>query len=232
MRRAWDATSAAERTAALTSAVTGLSLTTAEQTTERTQAQTQLNASTGDLWSTAVWAVGEICDRVASAGATAIAATGRATDLSTECTTLSPFYAARQSRISSSTHVEIVQNSGQPSSSTSWVCDPSNPHLTALHTSTRSAYTSNQMDNVAKLYLQVAATEGRYPNITTHFLVDSSMRGHCDPRCFDLGDLYARIAALVGHPTTTNYGLVPSYGTTFGTNNIWWLNSVCGGSHP
>ncbi|HSI75141.1 MAG TPA: hypothetical protein VK957_04585 [Lunatimonas sp.] len=113
-------------------------------------------------------------------------------------------------------NIEIVQDRGGD-------CRPNGPPL--------PAYTASQYSNVALLYLQATLQAGRFPRITTHFLVDKTAGSHCDPRCFNLTELYSGISSLLGISATTNFGIVPQYGT--GTSdNLWWSDTVCGGAHP
>ena len=59
------------------------------------------------------------------------------------------------------------------------------------------AYTTAQYNNVQTLYLRAALEAGRFPEITTHFWVDRTFSGaHCDPRCFDLGNLSMMRASI------------------------------------
>lgn len=96
----------------------------------------------------------------------------------------------------------------------------------------RPAYSATQYEAVVNLYLRAALQAGRWPEITTHFLVDKGfIDGHKDPRCFDLGELYRLIRVAMSHPPQTTYGILPVYGTGKAAN-IWWTQSLCGGPPP
>ena len=108
-------------------------------------------------------------------------------------------------------------------------CDPANPDIEPMP---KPPYSENQYTNIAGLYLRAARIAGRFPSITTHFAMDAFVQGHCDPRCFDIKNLNGKISATIGHPAGCTYGLIPSYGTKAGTNNLWWHDKICGGSPP
>jgi hypothetical protein len=93
------------------------------------------------------------------------------------------------------------------------------------------AYTSDQYDSIVRVYLRAALQAGRWPEITTHFLVDRNIGDHVDPRCFNLGELYRWIQVAMAHAPMSTYGIVPSYGTG-PANNVWWRPSICGGPPP
>jgi hypothetical protein len=122
-----------------------------------------------------------------------------------------------------------VQKGAKTSKGNQNTCDPNNPNIDPLDT---PPYTDRQYVNVINLYLRAALMAGRFPEIITHFAVDAFAGGHCDPRCFNLGKLYELIAASMGHPKGASYGIQPSYGLKSGTNNVWWSDKICHGSHP
>ncbi len=82
------------------------------------------------------------------------------------------------------------------------------------------------------MYLRACRIAGMFPEITTHFAVDGFVEGHCDPRCFNLEQLYDTIAAAMGHGKGSTYGIKPSYGRVWKTHNVWWDDSICHGKHP
>ena len=221
-REVWQATKPSERQPALDRALAGLGLTEKEIKKEQKEAKSQLNASSGKIFTTASWAVGEICKNVASKGAPAMAASSKTeAQLTGACATLKPYYQARRSRVSSEVNIEIIQQAGSDCRTTGKILPLPKP-----------AYSEDQYKSLVKLYLRAALQAGRYPEITTHFWVDRDVRGHCDPRCFDLMHLYDLIAAALGHGKGSTYGLKPIYGTKWGSANIWWNDTACGGTHP
>jgi hypothetical protein len=127
--------------------------------------------------------------------------------------------------------VEIVQETGliSTTSGSQNACNPANPNLTPLP---NPPYTNDQYASLVLLYLRAARAAGRFPEVTTHFVVDAFIRGHCDPRCFDLQRFYNDVATALGHGQGSTYGPAPSYGTTWGTHNIWWNDRICNGPHP
>lgn len=220
LRQVWGATRNNERDAALIGATRGLGLTAQQATSERQRARTQLSAPAGMIFTTAHWTVQEICDRYASLG-TAVARTPAVeADLRTGCAALARYFTERTSRLSTSTNVELVQQPGSH-------CRASGRGLVPL-----PPYTATQYQQIVRLYLRAALEAGRFPEVTTHFWIDRSFRGHCDPRCFNLGLYYGQIASIMRHPTGARYGAPPNYGVRWGTHNVWWQNTVCGGAPP
>jgi hypothetical protein len=230
MRAVWRATSPAERTAAIARALSGLGLTAPEVATERTTITSRLGG-TGQIMTSGAWTVGEICRRVSQAGAAAVAATGQEAALTTACNALSAYFSTRAARVGTTVPVEVVQEPGLASttSGSQNACSPSNPNLVPLPV---PAYTDDQYRGAVLLYLRAARAAGRFPEVTTHFVVDAFARGHCDPRCFNLQRFYNEVAARLGHGMGSTYGPAPSYGTTWGTNNVWWNDRICGGPPP
>ena len=219
-RQVWKAADPSQHQPALDRALAGTGLTPSEIKAEQTGATTQLSASSGKIFTTAAWAVAEICSAARSLGAVAVAAKGKDVDLTTACATLKPYLDARKTRVESSTNVEIVEPENQLSCAHPEKTKPV-PHID---------YTADQYRSVTLLYLRVALAAQVFPEITTHFWVDRGLRGHCDPRCFKLGSLYDAIAAALGHGKGSTYGARPSYGKVWGTNNVWWYDPVCGGA--
>lgn len=232
MRQAWNAAASTEQDAALDAALAGTGLTANELSTEKADARAQLQPKSSDtITSTGIWATGELCARVTASGAAAVARKNKALALSTGCTGLALYFAARAQRTVSLVPVEINQESGlkNPASKNQNTCDPKSSNVKPLP---NPAYTASQYAALVNLYLQAALAAGRFPKITTHFVVDAFERGHCDPRCFDLTRLYHDIAVVMNHAAHSRYGDLPSYGTTWGTHNIWWDNTICGQGPP
>jgi hypothetical protein len=218
-RAVWKEVDTAKREAALDAVLAAQSSPKAEAAKERKTAISQLAAASGDVHSAAVWAVEDLCASVAGGGGAALAATpAQAPALETACTALSTLTLARADRIASTVNVELVAEAGSHGRTTGKLI-PLPP------------YTETQYDNVAQLYLRAAFEAKFFPEITTHFQVDKALKGHSDPRCFKLEYLYGKIAALMKHPKGTTYGFTPSYGTG-AAHNVWWNDTVCGGSHP
>jgi hypothetical protein len=185
------------------------------------------------MFTTASWAVREICARVDAAGVKAIAASpAKEKDLTDGCKELADYFRSRAARVGSAVTVEILQETGLKDPNLKGqqnACNPKNPNLKPLP---KPAYTDHQYQEIVLLYLRATLAAGRFPEITTHFMVDAFKQGHCDPRCFDLGRLYKMIATSLGHGQKSTYGIKPSYGTKWGTNNIWWDDTICGGGPP
>ncbi|MBZ5506423.1 MAG: DUF4157 domain-containing protein [Acidobacteriia bacterium] len=221
-RSVWGASKASEHQPALDRALDGLGLTPKEVTQEQSAAKKQLEAGSGDVRTTASWAVAEICAKVDSAGIQALAASPTSeAQLEGSCKKLAPLLAQRAARIGSMVNVEIVQERGSDCRTTG-----------KLQPLPKPAYSDDQFNALTKTYLRAALQAGQFPEITTHFWVDRTAGDHCDPRCFDLTHLYDSIAATLGHGKGSTYGIKPNYGTKQGTNNLWWLDPVCGGSPP
>lgn len=243
-RQAWNAATPAAQQAAMDGALAGKNLTPAEIAAEEkgaTQgkgkkakhvpgAAEQLDSgSTDKIMTTGGWSVGELCKKNDSAGSKSVAQPGSEKAMQGACDGLRAYFGQREVRTAYTASVEIVQEGVKSKKGNQNTCDPKNPNLKPLP---NPPYSDNQYASVAGLYLRAAHIAGRFPAITTHFVEDAFIQGHCDPRCFDLGRLYREIAALIGHPAGCTYGPVPSYGRTWGTNNIWWDDGVCHGKPP
>jgi hypothetical protein len=218
-RAVWKEVDTAKREAALDAVLTAQGSPKVEAAAERKTAITQLAAASGGVNSAAAWAVEDLCAGVVRSGAASLAASpAQVPALETACQNLSALTLTRSARLASMVNVEIVAAGGSDCRTTG--------KLTPL-----AAYTETQYVNVAQLCLHAAFEAKFFPEITTHFLLDKGVGDHCDPRCFKLGYLYEKIAALMKHPKGTTYGIVPNYGT--GTaHKLWWNDTVCGGSHP
>ena len=153
---------------------------------------------------TATGAVSQICEDVAAGGAAKVAVKGQEAALTTACATIKPVLDARKTRIADTTNVEIIASKGSD-------CDASSSATPF------GGYVPAAYDAVAKLYALAALEAGQFPEITTHYFLDSTTppgspgpvtksQNRCDPRCFDLDRLYAKIAAILNHPAGTTYG--------------------------
>lgn len=180
------------------------------------------------VMTTATGAVGKVCDVVAASGAAGVANTGMEKALGDACAKMKPVFDARKQRIPDTTNLEIIKEAGSDCSTSTrkGATTPLPPYDPAVY------------DGVAFVYLKAALEAGQFPEITTHYFLDATAtasQNRCDPRCFNLDLLYSKIAALLGHPVGTTYGVTPTYGTTWGTSTVWWHPPVCGavpGSAP
>jgi hypothetical protein len=217
-RAIWQNSSVTVQTASLAAAVRS-GLTPSEQAHETRTAQLELNATSGDVHTTAAWTATEICDIVRAKGAPAAASSPlAAVPLQAACIRLAPVIEARRERIGSTANIETAQDTG----STTRGRGPALPN---------PAYNESQYDDLVLLYLRAASQAYRWPQITTHLVVDRGVGDHIDPRCFDLMKLYRKIAALMGHPQNTVYGIMPVYGTSQ-TSTVWWDPVACGVPPP
>jgi hypothetical protein len=223
-RRVWRATGSKQREAALDGVLTaqGSDKVKVGSRTEaavlKGEAIAQLSADSGDVWSAAVWSVEDICK-----GGASMAAKGMQADLEAACNGLAEVNKHSIERIGSSTNVEIVQEEGSNGGT-----EPPKDKAGKSHYLT---YSDNQYQGVKRLYLRAALEVGRFPEITTHFLIDKKAGNHFDPRCFNLGHLYSLVSDALHHHKNSSYGIEPSYGPK-AADNVWWVDKVCGGSHP
>jgi hypothetical protein len=234
MQLIWSLTDPTQQDAAIAAYLALYSgLAAKDITAETTKAKNNLDSSktTPDgkgakVFTTAGGAVSQICDAVAAKGAKAIAVAGQDAALDAACKVMRPVFAARSTRVAESTNVEIIADKGTD-------CDASSA-ATAFTPYVPAAY-----DAVANLYLKAALEAGQFPEITSHYFLDSTTpagspgpvtksQNRCDPRCFDLDLLYSKIATLLGHAKGSTYGVPAIYGTTWGTSTIWWPQQVCG----
>jgi Domain of unknown function (DUF4157) len=239
-RQVWNATQPAARDAAFGRAVAGMGLTPDEIKSEKTGNNKKRDdadfnpgidavfaaGSTEKVTTSAAWTIEEICKATPLSG---VAVSGHERELTDGCAALSGYFAEHASRVSSIVPVEIVQPGVKSAKGNQNTCNPNNPNNVPLDD---PPYTADQYNSIALLYLRAARTAGQFPQTTTHFQLDAFVRGHCDPRCFDLGHLYELIAAKIGHSKGSTYGLVPSYGMKWGANNVWWDVKTCHGAHP
>jgi hypothetical protein len=242
-RTVWNATLPAKQDAAFDAAMAGTGLTADEIKEEKSgnnlkRSDANFNpgvtnalkaGSAENITTSSSWTVEEICKSIGGGDGKGIALAGQETVLLDTCKKLSAYFATRESRIASTVPVEIVQPGVKKGATNKNSCDPSNPDIVPLAT---PPYSADQYNNIVLLYLRAAITAGNFPEVTTHFAVDGFVEGHCDPRCFDLGHLYDLIAASLGHAKGSTYGIKPSYGRKWGTDNVWWDDTICHGSHP
>lgn len=257
IRRVWSATAASIRQAALKNVVAELNLNEpslanrasiwlnapSEQAFETLKARSSTNLDGGKT--TGLWTVAQICNGVLNDSENAArmaSSSGTAATLKNACQKLNPVLSENRKRVASSTHVEILQKRG----SECWVTNaqvraynqnvPDSLKIQAnrvvpLETLDRPAYTDEQYEQIARLYLQAALQAGQFPEITTHYWVDQGEFGrigtHCDPRGFDLMRLYRQISLALGHPQKTRYGIEPQYGIhPEKGDNVWWTEAV------
>lgn len=231
----WSVTKEEEKAPAMDRALAGAGLTDKELKSIKAGADaffkgTMANKDLPDgSRSAAAWAVGELCAKADTAGAAALALDKKEAEFTAGCKSLAAYFTQRAARVSSTVGVEIVQVGVKDENKNKNTCDPNNENAKTLPS---PAYSDSQYANIALIYLRAALTAGQFPEVTTHFVVDAFEKGHCDPRCFDLQQLYNTIAALLGHGKGSTYGVKPSYGLTWGTNTIWWDDTKCGGPHP
>lgn len=247
MRRVWQATEPSLRQAALQNAVAGLNLdetslinratiwlnAPSEKAFEALKARSSVNLDGGKT--TGLWTIARICDRLASSPQAV-------KTLKNSCQKLNPLLRETRKRVASSVHIELIQKRGSECYVTNAQVKAYNAkvpdHLkisanqvVPLQTWDRPAYTPEQYQQVARLYLHAALQAGQFPEITTHYWVDQGKFGkigdHCDPRGFDLMGLYQEISFALGHPQETLYGIKAQYGLhPEKGDNVWWIESV------
>lgn len=162
---------------------------------------------------------------------------GKAADLKAAADALYPYFSGRNAIIGSTVTAEIVQPGVTKEAEKKGFknsCAANNAQVVPFQS---PSYSENQYDNVHLLYLRAAVMAKHFPFVTTHKLVDEKYGGHCDPRCFNLGHLYDKIATTVGHKVGTSlYGAEPTYGNQPG-KSVWWddfskSNHVCAEAPP
>ncbi|WP_373542004.1 hypothetical protein [Chamaesiphon sp.] len=229
LRQAWRATNLDAQRQALDAALANLGLSAGEIASEQTEARGKLAAASGRIYTTATWAVESICTRFNN-GDRSVTDPGREASLRSACTPLSNYFNIRNSRVKSSVAAEIIQVGARSVRGNQNTCSASNPNIATFP---NPPYSANQYDSALSLYLRSTLAAGKFPQLTTHFILDTfDPEGHCDPRCFNLNKLYNTIASTMGHAQGSSYGIAPSYGTRSGTNNIWWHDRICHGSAP
>ena len=169
---------------------------------------------------TAAGTAAAICDAVTAKSAAGIAAKGKEPDLEAQCKKLADLVKVRRERIAGSTNLEMYREKGSDCSTDKAKAQPFDPYPSAVYGA------------AARLYLMAALEAGQFPEITTHYFLDKNpmtkSQNRCDPRCWDLGLLYTTIAAILGHPKGTTYGVDFKPGTSWGTSTVWWFEPVCG----
>ncbi|MGL5033021.1 MAG: hypothetical protein ACRC6M_04370 [Microcystaceae cyanobacterium] len=205
---------------------------------------------------TAIWAIAHLCSQVTTASqAVSFAASPQTVKpLFNACRRVNPLLQASRARLAASMNVEIVQMEG----SDCFVNDAEvrgfnaiadDAHKIAsnqaipLQTSSRPAYTDNQYNGIAKLYLKAALEAGRFPQIVTHYWLDQggtstgsgskAIGSHCDPRGFKVTEVYRLLTEYLDHPPETIYGLKPQYGRNPEKgDNVWWSATILGEESP
>lgn len=225
MRRVWAVTNSNGRSQGLNLALANLRLTPTEQKREQTTAAQQLSGSSSKIFTTATWTIEKICDQYRQ-GDRSISINDSA--MSSACDRLSGYFRTRNERVRTSVSVEILQVGARSSAGDQNTCNPRNSNIATLP---NPPYSDTQYKNVLNNYLRAALMAGAYPRVATHFLLDTRLpESHCDPRCFNITRLYHGISTASGHPRGTSYGLIPNYGRSAGSNNIWWDNRTCHGA--
>jgi hypothetical protein len=225
LRQVWQATSSNARRQGLDTALANLGLSASEIAKEQQEASNKLAADSGRIYTSGTWTVESICDRYNRGDRSVATSTDREASLRNGCGALSNYFTVRNSRIRSSVAAEIIQIGVRSESGNQNTCDANNSNIATLP---NPPYSENQYDRTLALYLRAALAAGKFPQMTTHFALDTfSPDAHCDPRCFNLTKLYQKSASVMGHARGSAYGITPSYGTKLGTNNIWWNNQIC-----
>lgn len=230
-RQVWIATNATARSQALNTALVNLGLTSSEIAKEQKDAQTKLNASSGRIFTTATWTVESICTRFNNGESSSILVSeNQKNSLTSACGKLTNYFNIRNNRIRSSVTNEIIQVGARSARGNQNTCDAKNSNIAAFP---NPPYSDNQYERAQALYLRAALAAGKYPQTTTHFALDTfDPGGHCDPRCFNLTKFYNSIATTMEHTQGSTYGIVPSYGSKPGLNNIWWNDRICHSPRP
>ncbi len=229
-RRVWQLTNRDAQAQALDTALAQLDLSSSEIAKEQQEASAKLAAPSGRIFTTATWSIEAVCTRYNSGDRSVLNQPSQADDLSSACQTLINYFNIRNSRIKSSVAAEIIQVGARSSSGNQNTCDANNSNIATLP---NPPYSDRQYSYALALYLRAAMSADKFPQMTTHFALDTfDPEAHCDPRCFNLTKLYESIAAVMGHDRGSTYGIIPSYGTRLGTNNIWWHDRICHGSAP
>ncbi|NJK48572.1 hypothetical protein HC931_10650 [Candidatus Gracilibacteria bacterium] len=254
IRRVWQSTEALLKQATLNQAVAGLNLNVSlvnraaiwlnapsERAFEAMRSQTNLDGGK----TTGIWAISNICDNVLMDRDRAVrmaSSPQTAKTLQTSCQKLNSVLSETRKRVASSVHVEINQMRGSECYTSNAQVRAYNAQVAAsarigansivpLQTWDRPAYTDEQYQKIALLYLQSALIAGQFPEITTHYWVDQGKFGkigtHCDPRGFNLTRLYQEISLYLGNPPEMRYGIEPRYGLhPEKGDNVWWLEAA------
>jgi hypothetical protein len=200
---------------------------------------------------TAIWAIAGLCSQVLSQEQKAkqwAASPQTVKPLINACRRVNPLLQANRTRLASSVNVEIVQMEGSDCfvndaevNAFNAIADDahklSSGRAIPLETLSRPAYTENQYESLARLYLKIALEAGRFPQMVTHYWLDQGngkiIGTHCDPRGLKVTEVYQRIGRYLNHPEGMLYGLKPSYGRNPEKgHNIWWADRIMGDSAP
>ena len=228
-REVWGSIDNDARRQALDTALANLSLSSAEIAREQAAASAKLAAESGRIFTTGTWAVEAVCSRY-NGGDSSITEPNQEDTLRNACGTLDNYFKIRNSRVRSSVAAEIIQVGARSSKGNQNTCSASNPNIATFP---QPPYSDNQYSAATALYLRAALAAGKFPQMTTHFALDAfDPAAHCDPRCFNLNQLYNSLATVMGHTQGSSYGIKPSYGKQGGVNNIWWDDRICHGSAP
>jgi uncharacterized protein DUF4157 len=226
MRKVWAGLDPTQRTDAINSVKTKFGLTDTEIKDDKQSPAEELNPTNtcvpkGEepcIHTLGRWAVERVCKTQTWAAPAATGATKTATEKERDtkleaaksaCGELDPIFKLRAERVPFTTNVEIRQVGEAP------FPEP--------------FYTEEQYAGVKTLYLKAALEAGAFPSITTHFWVDRAVRGHNDPRCFDMHKLNKLISKSMGYNPADLYGDEPKYGIKWGEHNVWW-GKDCKGS--
>lgn len=200
---------------------------------------------------TAIWAIAGLCSQVLSQEQQAkqwAASPQTVKPLIQACRRVNPLLQANRTRLASSVNVEIVQMEGSDCfvndaevNAFNAIADDANKlssgRAIPLETPSRPAYTENQYESLARLYLKIALEAGRFPQIVTHYWLDQGngqiIGTHCDPRGLKVTEVYQRIGRYLNHPEGMLYGLKPSYGRSPEKgHNVWWADRIMGDVAP
>jgi hypothetical protein len=200
---------------------------------------------------TAIWAIAKLCSQVLSQEDQAeqwSASAQTLTALLNGCHRVNPLLQDSRTRLASSVNVEIVQMEGSDcfvndADVNAYNAIAADAHklqhnrAIPLETPFRLAYTDDQYESLAKLYLKIALAAGRFPQIVTHYWLDQGngqiIGTHCDPRGLKVTEVYDRIGGYLDHPEETIYGLKPQYGLNPEKgDNIWWSDRIMGDAAP
>jgi hypothetical protein len=229
-RQVWQITNSTTHRQALDTALASLRLSSSEIAKEQTEANEKLTTASGRIFTTATWSIEAICNRFNSGDRSILTNPSQEGTLRNACGPLTNYFTIRNSRVKSSVATEIVQVGARSPQGSQNTCNANNSNIATLP---NPPYSDNQYSNAVGHYLRAALAAGKFPQMTTHFALDSfDPEAHCDPRCFNLNQLYDAISGVMGHARGSSYGIEPSYGTQLGKNNIWWSDRICHGSAP
>jgi hypothetical protein len=230
LRKIWQVTNGDAHRQALDTALANLGLSSSEIAKEQKEANEKLTAASGRIFTTATWSIEAICNRYNGGNRSLLTNPSQEDSLRSACKTLTNYFNVRNSRVKSSVATEIIQVGARSTQGNQNTCNANNSNIATFP---NPPYSDNQYNNSVGLYLRAALAAGKFPQITTHFALDTfDPEAHCDPRCFNVNKLYDSIAGVMGHTRGSSYGIKPSYGTRLGTNNIWWSDRICHGAAP